>query len=119
GLVEQVETGQLDTPETEHLLRQYLEPMLAANVDQIALGCTHYPLLLPLIQRIVAGRAQIIDPAPAVARQVQRVLMVQGLETPAGCMAYHRFYTSGQSQPLEDIASALGRQWIKVTRLEI
>jgi glutamate racemase len=114
GLVEQVEAGHLDTPETEQLLRQYLEPMLAANVDRIALGCTHYPLLLPLIQRIVAGRAQVIDPAQAVARHVARVLIRHGLETPAGCVADHRFYTTGRSQLLENLASALGRQVVNV-----
>lgn len=103
GLVEQVENGQLDTFETEQLLRQYLVPMLAAGVDQIVLGCTHYPLLIPLIGRIVAGRAQVIDPADAVARQVERLLTSTGLlHIPAldrdpESGARHRFYTSGQS----------------------
>jgi glutamate racemase len=118
GLVEQIEAGRLNTPETESLLRQYLEPMLAANVDQIALGCTHYPLLLPLIQQIIAGRAQVIDPARAVARQVERVLRLRGLESPAGCAAYHRFYTSGELQPLEDLASALNQRRINVAKIE-
>jgi len=119
GLVEQVEAGQLDTPETEALLRQYLEPMLAANVDQIALGCTHYPLLMPLIQRVVANRAQIIDPAQAVARQVQRTLMLHNLETAAGCVAWHQFFTTGQQpQLLEELATRLIRQRVKVTRVE-
>ena len=118
GLVEQVEAGQLDTPETEALLRQYLEPMLAANVDQIALGCTHYPLLLPLIQRIVTDRVQIIDPAQAVARQVQRTLMLHNLETAAGCVAWHRFFTTGQPQPLQNLASLFSRQPVNVTQVD-
>ena len=105
GLVEQVETGQFDSPETERLLRQYLEPMLAANVDQIVLGCTHYPLLMPLIQRIVDGRARVIDPAQAVARQVQRILTRQNLqrqqesETGDNGSPRHKFYTSGPDGP--------------------
>jgi glutamate racemase len=118
GLVEQVEAGQLDTPETEALLRQYLEPMLAANVDQIALGCTHYPLLMPLIQRVVTNRAQVIDPAQAVVRQVQRTLMLHNLETAAGCVAWHRFFTTGQPQSLQNLASLFSRQRVKVTRVE-
>ncbi len=119
GLVEQVETGQLDTPATESLLRRYLEPMLAAQVDQIALGCTHYPLLMPLIERIVAGRAQVIDPAQAVARQVQRVLMLQNLETGNNCVAWHRFYTTGPANPLTELVARLSSQRVKVTRINL
>ena len=102
GLVEQVEAGQFNGPVTEQRLRQYLEPMLAAGVDQIVLGCTHYPLLMPLIQQIVNGQAEIIDPAPAVASQVIRVLSAQdaGRRQPsavtADSLAIHRFYTTGQ-----------------------
>lgn len=119
GLVEQVESGQLDTPETERLLRQYLEPLLAAKVDQIALGCTHYPLLLPLIERIVAGRAQTIDPAQAVARQVQRMLMLHGLETAAACVAWHRFYTTGHPEPLAALVAKLSRQRMVINQIEL
>jgi glutamate racemase len=117
GLVEQVETGQLDTPETEALLRRYLEPMLAAGVDQIALGCTHYPLLMPLIERIVAHHAQVIDPAQAVARQVERVLAQHRLNA-APQTAQHRFFTTGQPEPLQYLASLFSGQTAEVTPVE-
>ena len=74
GLVEAVEAGRLDTPDTEALLRQYLAPLLEAGVDQLVLGCTHYPFLRPTIERLVGAGVAVIDPAPAVARQVGRVL---------------------------------------------
>ncbi|MBN1991247.1 MAG: glutamate racemase [Anaerolineae bacterium] len=115
GLVEQVEAGQLATPETEKLLRQYLEPMLAAGVDQIALGCTHYPLLWPLIQRIVRGRANVIDPGQAVARQVQRVLARHDLLQPTiGHHPPHQFYTTGQIEPLQSLVKILGGELAEV-----
>jgi glutamate racemase len=101
GLVEQVESAQLDTPRTEQLLRQYLDPMIAAGADQIVLGCTHYPLLMPAIERIVAGRASIIDPAQAVARQVQRLLPDSPPVAFSGQQAaspHHRFYTTGPAR---------------------
>ncbi len=119
GLVEQVEAGQLDAPETEALLRRYLEPLLAAHVDQIALGCTHYPLLMPLIERVVAGRAQVIDPAQAVARQVQRVLRLHGLESPPDGVAEHRFFTSGRPQPLEALVARLSGQKVQTTPIRL
>jgi hypothetical protein len=48
--------------------------MLAKGIDTVVLGCTHYPFVIPLIQKIVGAKVRVIDPAPAVARQVGRLL---------------------------------------------
>ena len=80
GLVERVEAGQTYLPETEELLRQYLQPLIDSNVDQIVLGCTHYAFLLPVIRRILPEGVTVIDPGTAVARQVERVLMSRSPE---------------------------------------
>ena len=114
GLVERIEAGQADTPETEALLRAYLQPMLDAGVDQIALGCTHYPLLLPVIRRIVPEAVSVIDPAAAVARQVERVLMVEGLAAGEACVAGHRFFTSGRPEVLAAMVHALTGRKMRV-----
>jgi glutamate racemase len=79
GLVALIEAGQLDTPESEALLVRVLEPMLAAGADTLVLGCTHYPFVEPLIRRLAGPQVTIIDPAPAVVRQVGRVLARTGL----------------------------------------
>jgi glutamate racemase len=71
GLVELVEEGHLDA--ALPLLRGYLAPMIEAGVDRLVLGCTHYPFLIDQIRRILPEDVAIIDPAPAVARQVARV----------------------------------------------
>jgi glutamate racemase len=107
GLVEVVEAGALDTPETEALLRHYLVPLLNAGIDQLVLGCTHYPFLSPAIQRIVGPEVALIDPAPAVARQVKRVLARRNLLAPAGRQGQHRFYTSGDLVTFTAMACAL------------
>jgi glutamate racemase len=80
GLVEAVEAGALDTPETEALLRGCVTPLVEAGVDQLVLGCTHYPFLRPIIERMMGASVAVIDPAPAVARQTGRVLARLGLE---------------------------------------
>jgi glutamate racemase len=109
GLVERIEAGQADSHETALLLRGYLEPMLEAGVDQIALGCTHYSFLVPLIKRLVPEGVSIIDPAAAVARRVQEVLHLAA-RTPAGPPGEHqpldnwRFFTTGRP---EDLSSAV------------
>lgn len=108
GLVELVERGQSDSPEAATLLRTYLEPMLAAGADQVVLGCTHYPFLRPQIEAILGGRAAVIDPAPAVARQVARVLQAGDLLAPAGQVPHYRFFTSGDPAPMAALLQAIG-----------
>ena len=95
GLVEQIETGNLQSPQIEQLLRTYLNPMLAAGTDQIVLGCTHYPLVMPLINRVVNGQARVLDPALPVARQTQRVLHQRNLLCVDTVNPKHRFFTTG------------------------
>lgn len=98
GLVAQIEKGNLDTPKTRKILEQALLPMLQEGVDTLVMGCTHYPFVIPAIERITAGKARVIDPAPAVARQVQRVLGQQNLLKPAMQPGTARFFTSGDPQ---------------------
>nr|AXS01343.1 hypothetical protein [uncultured bacterium] len=74
GLVQRIEAGDMEGPETRAILEDALLPMLKENADSIVLGCTHYPFVIPLIQTIVGADVKVIDPSPAVARQVERVL---------------------------------------------
>ena len=83
GFVELVEGDREDTPEAEAAVRAAVEPMLARGADQIVLGCTHYPFLTPVMERIVDGRAAIVDPSPAVARRVGQLLDRYGLRASA------------------------------------
>ncbi len=72
GLVKQIEKARLNTPKTRRILEEAVLPMLDAGADTLVMGCTHYPFVIPLIEKIAAGRARVIDPAPAVARQTAR-----------------------------------------------
>ncbi len=73
GLVEKVEQLELNGPEIRAILSEALKPLLEQGVDTFVLACTHYPFLVPTIREIVGPEIQVIDPAPAVARQTQRV----------------------------------------------
>jgi glutamate racemase len=79
GLVEQIEKGALDTPETRALLRSYVTPLLEAGADTIVLGCTHYPLLLPQLRAIAGDDTLILDAAPAVAQRVVQIVKERSL----------------------------------------
>lgn len=78
GLVECVEAGAFDGPETHRLVARYVEPLLAEGADVLVLGCTHFPLLRPVIEAHARGAA-VIDPAPAVARELRRRLATAGM----------------------------------------
>ncbi|HBX53320.1 MAG: glutamate racemase [Bacteroidetes bacterium RIFOXYA12_FULL_35_11] len=95
GLVELVEQGKHNSTEAEIILRKYIIPMLANNVDQLVLGCTHYSFFLPLIEKIVEGKAEIIDPAPAIARRVSDLLHSGDLLNPSSKKGKHTFYVNG------------------------
>jgi glutamate racemase len=95
GLVGQIEKGDLDGDETRAILEDALRPMLDQGIDTVVLGCTHYPFVIPLIERIVGESVRVIDPAPAVAKQAKRLLEAQGMKSPGGKCAEARLYTSG------------------------
>ena len=107
GLVEAVEAGVLDTPETEALLRECLPPLVKAGVDQLVLGCTHYPFLRPVIERVVGASIAVIDPAPSVARQTRRVLAQREAEASQNRVSHHVFYTSGDVATLTTMIERL------------
>ncbi len=83
GFVELVENGILDGPLAEETVRKSLRPLLEAGADRIVLGCTHYPFLKDVIQRVAGPDVTVIDPAPAVARHLLDVMREEGLGTAA------------------------------------
>ena len=102
GFVELVENGILDGPEAEATVRASLQPLLDAGADTIVLGCTHYPFLQPLIERLAGPEVKVIDPAPAVARQTVRILQERGIPTGEGPFSVD-LYFSGEPDSLERI----------------
>lgn len=107
GLVEQIEQGELDNPTTFAILEAGLKPMLAAGVDTIVLGCTHYPFVIPQIQSITGRDVQTIDPAPAIARQTLRLLNESSLVNPANEISATYFFTSGLPSSLKELLPRL------------
>ena len=94
GFVELVEADRERTPEAEACVRAAVGEMLARGADQIVLGCTHYPFLLPVLERVVAGRGvTIVDPSPAVARRVVQLLDAGGLRAAADHAPAYGFRT--------------------------
>ncbi|AMO96777.1 glutamate racemase [Collimonas fungivorans] len=112
GLVDQIEKGELRSPQTALLLRRYIAPLIAQGADTLVLGCTHYPFVRPLIEEIVAelasGPVTIIDTGAAVSRQLVKVLGENNLlHTAARAGKVSAFTTGSQSVLSATFASLL------------
>ncbi|WP_295936590.1 glutamate racemase [uncultured Alistipes sp.] len=94
GFVELVEADRESSPEAETAVREAVSEMLERGADQIVLGCTHYPFLMPVLERVVAGHGvTIIDPSPAVARRVVQLLDEHGMHADPGHTPEYTFHT--------------------------
>lgn len=103
GLVSLIEEGEMESPEMTRLLKKYVEPMLEQNIDQLVLGCTHYPFLTEQIREITGEDVQIIDSGEAIARQTRVILQQEGLlnETPEE--GKRVFYSNKNVQVLQNM----------------
>ena len=86
-----VERGETSGARAEAAVRRRIEPLLAAGADHLVLGCTHFPHLRPLIEKVAAGKAEVIDPSDAVVRQARRLLADRQLLAPEDAVPTHNF----------------------------
>lgn len=104
GLVDIVESGNLEA--ARPLLESYLRPMIEAGVDNIVLGCTHYPMLTPIIESIVKENIRILDSGNAVARRTQAILQENDLQS-SGSNTSHHFVTNSNQDILNQFVRDL------------
>jgi glutamate racemase len=107
GLAACVETGAIDAPETLALIRRYLEPVQRSGADVVALGCTHYAFLRPIIERELGDGVLVIEPSEAVARQTARVLASKQLRNPRTDGSGVVYLCSGDEQAFAAIREQL------------
>jgi len=84
-----VEEGWQDETVTQEIAERYLEPLVAAGVDTVVLGCTHYPLLAGTLRRVLGDDVRLVDSAAAVARQLAGVLDELGLAASGEVVEHH------------------------------
>jgi len=122
GLVDQIEKGELDSPETIAMVERYVMPLLQGGADTIALGCTHYPFVEPLIDAICKRESSepitIIDTGEAVARQLERLLQHKGKQRLLGDPGTVEAYTTGNAEALQRAFAQLLSLQPRVTALQ-
>jgi glutamate racemase len=89
-----VEEGWVDTEPTRSIARNYLAPLVAAEIDTLVLGCTHYPLMKTVIGNVVGRDVRLIDSAYETAREAGEILRAKGMENATPDQARYRFIAS-------------------------
>ena len=102
-----VEEGWFAHPATRLVAEEYLAPLKARAVGSLVLGCTHYPLLAPLLGELVGPDVRLIDSAAETASAVAEVLAERGLEAPAdsGAPAGHRFAVNDDPERFRSVGA--------------
>jgi glutamate racemase len=127
--VEFVEEGVTGGEELLAAAHEYLDPLVAAGVDTLVLGCTHYPLLTGVISYVMGDDVTLVSSAEECAKDVYRVLVDRGLQQAAEVVPVHRFLTTGQPEEfgrigrrflgpeLESVAQFAGGGWVMAPEL--
>jgi glutamate racemase len=117
GLAEQVERGDLTSAATRALVERYVKPLVDKGADTIVLGCTHYAFIEPMIQAVAGPGVTVIDPAPAVARELRRRLAAVSLLAPDDAVASERYFSTGDAAQAADVMSQLLGRRVEVEPL--
>jgi glutamate racemase len=96
--------------ETEQAVREYAAPLKEAGVDTVILGCTHYPLLRPLLQRVFGRDVTLVFSAEETAREVAETLARKGIENDAAREGEYRFLTTGDPAAFRE----MGRRFLQL-----
>ncbi|MGV8994083.1 MAG: glutamate racemase [Flavobacterium sp.] len=102
GIVDLIESGQLESKKMTELLHEYIQPMIDRNIDYLVLGCTHYPFLIPQIKKFLPDTVTIIDSGAAVAKQTQKLLSESG-GLKGGSKGIATFYSNSDISVMSDL----------------
>jgi glutamate racemase len=114
-LVPLIESDDPFGPETTDAVREYAEPLKAGGVDTVILGCTHYPLIRPIFQRVFGRGVTLVFSAEETAREVAVTLARKGIENDEAREGAYRFLTTGDP----DAFRALGRRFLQLPIAEV
>jgi len=115
-----VEEGWLDHPVTRMTAQEYLKPVFVEQIDTLVLGCTHYPLLKPMLLDVVGSRMKLVDSALSIADQTAALLQAQGLANTERTAPDYRFYVTDLPVKFQTIGERfLGRSLNKLELVQL
>jgi glutamate racemase len=86
-------------------VRGYCSPLRAAEIDTVILGCTHYPLVAPLLQRMLGRSVTLVSSGTGVARSVERALASRHLLNPQSGEGSYRFQCTGNPRAFRELGT--------------
>jgi len=115
-LVEIVERGEADSERAEAVLRADLKEIVDLGADVLVLGCTHYPLLKPAIERVYPGAFELVDSAEPTAAKVERLLEHSRLRADAGAEAQRELIVTSVPDRFHEVARILFGEEVPTVR---
>lgn len=112
GIVSLIESGKMYSFEMDQLLKDYIHPMLEKNIDNLVLGCTHYPLLRSEIEKVAGEKVNIIDSGEAIARQTMNILKIENLMTDNTYKSTQSFYINKNSNVFQQLLNRFNNNFI-------
>lgn len=119
GLVDMVETGELNSPKVNDLLLEYLQEVKDSDVDCLVLGCTHYPFMKEAIQKVVGPKVDLLDSGEAIARQAQSLLYSHNIKNKQKISGKTFYFTTGDALKFSKVATLLLESKIKAQKVKI
>jgi glutamate racemase len=119
GLVELIEQGHHESEQCRQQLNHFLQPLLKNNIDTLVLGCTHYPFVRPLIQKIVGNKVTIMETAQPVTEQLIRQLKLNNLQAKSKHTTQHLFFSSQVSAQQAQLMASLFTQKLLLQQLPL
>jgi len=94
-LASMIQSGDVSSPELVEAVKNYAAPLKEAGVDTVILGCTHYPLVTPMLQRTFGKDVTLVNSAREIAREVGETLVRKGIENEPGREGKYSFLCTG------------------------
>lgn len=104
-LAPMIQDGDVFSEEVEQAVRGYVAPLKAAGVDTVILGCTHYPLLTPMLRRLLGPGVSLINSAEEIAREVREILVRKGIGNLPGREGSYEFYATGDPETFRRVGA--------------
>jgi glutamate racemase len=100
-----IQNGDVFSEEIEGAAREGVAPLKAAAVDAVILGCTHYPLITPMLRRLMGPQVALINSAEEIAREVGEILQRRGSGNRAQREGEYRFFASGDPEEFREVGA--------------
>ena len=114
-LVPLIQSGDVNGHDLHDAAKRYAEPLKQAEVDTVILGCTHYPIVSPMLQRFLGRGVRIITSGHALARQAEHALASRGLDNPRTDEGDYSFLCTGNAEAFR----ALGTRFLQMPMGEV